>query len=248
MTSGAVDALEADRDALVGICRGLGDAGWQAETGWCGWSVQGLVSHLAGAFWQVVDRTRLPDTAGASTQQAQEMIVASRDSWTSEHVLDDYCSVSTDAIAQLARLAGHDQVISFGDLGRYPASMVPNSFAFDHYTHLRADLCAPRGPLDAPAPPADEQRLVPALDWVDVAVGQQNAELVEALDGSVVIEVTGPGARTLRLGQGPTVATIESDSASFVAWITQRWGWDEVAVTTDGDPGALDLARRLRVS
>jgi uncharacterized protein (TIGR03083 family) len=248
MTSGAVEALQADRDALVEICGDLSDAEWHAETGWCGWSVQGLVSHMAGAFWQVVDRAQLPDTAGVSTQEAQEMIVASRRSWSSDRVLDDYCSVSTDAIAQLARLEGNDEVIPYGDLGRYPASMVPNSFAFDHYTHLRADLCAPRGPLDAPAPPTDELRLMPALDWVAAALPQQNADLVESLDGSVVIQVTGTGARTLSVGSGPTAATIESDAASLLAWVTQRWCWNDVAVTVEGDPGALELARQLRVS
>ena len=55
-------------------------------------------------------------------------------------MVDDYTAVSKDAIDRLAHLEGRDFEIPLGDLGTYPASMVPNAFAFDHYTHIRVDL------------------------------------------------------------------------------------------------------------
>ncbi len=248
MTAAAVDALRADRAALVDICRGLSPEEWQATCGWSGWSVHGLVSHLAGAFWLIVDRSAVPDTTGLPSAQAQDAIVDSRRSWSYDRVIDDYATVSEDAIGRLARLDGRQQLQSFGDLGTYPVSMVPNSFAFDHYTHIRADLFAPRGPLAGAPPPSDELRLLPALDWIAMALPQQNAALVDSLTGSLVIEVLGTGARTIVAGVGDTRATIASDAPALIRWITHRATWEEAGVSATGDPITLDLARQLHVA
>ena len=44
--------------------------------------------------------------------------------------------------------------MTLGDFGSYPASLLPSAYSFDHYTHIRADLFAPRGPLPGPPPPS----------------------------------------------------------------------------------------------
>jgi uncharacterized protein (TIGR03083 family) len=248
VTVGAIDALRADCDALVEIGRGLTGDQWAATSGWAGWSVQGLVTHLAGGFWRVVDPSTLPDTTGLANTQAQALIVDARRSWSPERVLDDYRTVSVVAIDRLARLEGDESPMSMGELGHHTRSLVPNSFAFDHYTHIRADLCAPRGPIGATPPPSDERRVVPVLDWVSAALVQQNAALVESLPGAVSIEIRGVGARTITIGPGPTSATIDQDGPTFLQWITGRWSWDALDLDVSGSDDCLAIGRQLRVS
>ena len=77
------------------------------------------------------------------------MYVEARRAWSADRVLDDYRSVSPEAITRLADLGTQTFELPLGDLGTYPASALANAFAFDHYTHIRIDLFAPRGPLAA---------------------------------------------------------------------------------------------------
>ena len=65
-------------------------------------------------------------------------------------MVEDYRTVSSDAIGQLAELQTQDFEVPLGDLGTYPAWLLPNAFAFDHYTHIRADLFAPAVHLAPP--------------------------------------------------------------------------------------------------
>ena len=136
-------------------------------------------------------------------------------------------------------------VVPLGDAGTYPASMLPSAWSFDHYTHIRADLFGPRGPLAGPAPPSDELRIAPALDWIEAALPQQNAAAVMA--GSFELQILGTGARTIKFGSGHAIATISSDAPSFVRWITQRGTWAELGVRAAGDEEALSAASKLKV-
>lgn len=52
----AIEAVRADREALLGICAGLSPAEWQLGSGCEGWSVQDVVSHLGALFWGIVAR------------------------------------------------------------------------------------------------------------------------------------------------------------------------------------------------
>jgi len=130
---------------------------------------------------------------------------------------------------------------------RYPAALLPAAYAFDHYTHIRADLFPPRGPLPGPPPPSDELRLVPALDWIEAALPQQNAGVLAALSGPVRISVTGPGARTIQVGRGEPVAEVSSDAPALVRWITQRGDWEQLGVKPCGDQRELGLVAQLKV-
>jgi uncharacterized protein (TIGR03083 family) len=245
--AGAIDALRADREALLGICEGLSGDEWAAPSGCPGWSVQDVVAHMGALFTVVVDPSSLPDAGGVATEQAQDMYVEARRAWSADQVLGDYRSVSPEAITRLADLGTQTFELPLGDLGTYPASALANAFAFDHYTHIRADLFAPRGPLTGTAPPSDELRVAPALEWVAAALPQQNAASVGSLDGAVECDLTGPGARRLTIGEGPTTAQITSDGAAFVRWITQRGDWDELGVVAMGDATSLATVRQLRV-
>jgi len=244
---GAIEAIEADREALLGICAGLGDADWKAGSGCGGWSVQDVIAHMGALFWLVVDPSKLPDTTNLPTERAQDVYVEARRSWGAAEVVADYETVSTQAIERLAGLEDQDFQIPLGDLGTYPASVIPNAFSFDHYTHIRADLFSPRGPLTGEPPPADELRLVPTVDWIEAALPQQNAERLASLGGIVDVVLDGPGGGVIHLGSGDRGAEIRSSTPSFVRWITQRATWEDEGVEISGDKGMLDLARELKV-
>src|SRR5271165_3143526 len=119
MASGAIEALRADREVLLEVCSGLGDADWKAESGCAGWSLQDVVAHVGALFWAVVDPSTLPDTSGLPTERAQDVYVDSRRSWTAAQVLADYEAVSVEALERLTGLEGQDFAVPLGDLGTY---------------------------------------------------------------------------------------------------------------------------------
>jgi uncharacterized protein (TIGR03083 family) len=247
MMATAVDTLRADRTALLEIGARLSDAQWQAGSGCPGWSVKDVVSHLGALYWLVTDPAALPDTTGLPTEQAQDAMVAARRPMPAADVLADYESVSSRALDVLASLAGQQAEVALGDFGSYPASLLPSAYSFDHYTHIRADLFAPRGPLPGPPPQSDAERLGPVLDWIEAALPQQNATRLGALSGTLMITVTGDGERVIRLGRGEPVARISSDAAAFVRWVTQRGSWAGLGVQASGDEAQLSIARALHV-
>jgi uncharacterized protein (TIGR03083 family) len=247
MAATAVDALQADRDALLAVCAGLRDEDWSAPSGCEGWTVKDVVGHVGALFWLVVDRSKLPDVSDLPTEKAQEVWVDERRPWPPAQVVEDYESVSAQAIEVLRTLATRDFELPLGDLGTYPASLLPNAFAFDHFTHLRADLFAPRGPLETEPPPVDRQRLDAAMDWIEAALPQQNADLVDQLAGAVDLDVEDLEARTMRIGKGQAVARVTSDGLAFVRWVTQRGNWEELDVTASGPDDVLNLVRRFHV-
>lgn len=243
------EALAADREALIGICTRLDQDSWEAPSGCPGWSVKDLVSHMGALYWAVVDPSVLQNTPDMGTEDGQELVVRSRRSMTSDQTLDDYATVSEKAIATLLSFDGVDEEIPLGDLGTYPLSVLPTAFCFDHFTHIRTDLFSPRGPFNGPAPASDELRVRPTLEWIDVALTQQNSELLQGLDGGAEIVITGAGARTIRVGNADGVASaiVRSDADTCVRWITQRAPWKDLEVETEGDAVSLALVERLKV-
>jgi uncharacterized protein (TIGR03083 family) len=241
----AIEAVRTDRAALLEIVRGLTPAQWQAPSGCPGWSVQDVVAHLAIEFWAVVDLSQLPDITGQPFESAQETLVESRRGLPPEAVLDDYEQVSSIGLERLAGMAALEVPVPMGDAGTYPAAVLPAAYAFDHYTHIRADLFPPRGPLDGEPPPSDELRTGSALDWIEAALPQQNARA--AAQAMLEIQVTGAGGRSITFGSGPVKATVTSDAPAFVRWVTQRASWADLGVQAAGDEQALAAARALKV-
>jgi uncharacterized protein (TIGR03083 family) len=241
-----IDFLAAERDLVLGMARGFTDSEWDQPSGCSGWSVKDVVSHLAALYWMVVDPSRLADTADMSTEEAAELQVRGRRSMPSAEVVADYESVSKLAIEALAGLEAADFEIPLGDLGTYPARLLPAAFCFDHFTHIRADLYAPRGPLTAPLPASRDPR--PVLDWVEAALSQQGKAVLDSLPRSALIAVTGPAGRIIRVGPpGEPAATVCCDTLSLVKWCTQRAHWETLPVEASGDPQALAAIRRLHL-
>jgi len=246
----AVEALAAEREEVLRIGSGLDAQDWEGPSGCDGWSVKDVVAHMGTLFWTTVDLSVLPDSSGIGTEQTAEVWVASRRGMSGPQVLDDYATVSEQALSVLEAMAGIDDELALGDLGTYPARTVPAAFCFDHYTHIRADLFAPRGSLTGPLPPSDDLRLAPTLEWIEAAVPQQNRALLESDGfGAADVVVAGTAGRTIRLGSGtaPVVATVRSDADTLVRWITQRGDWRSLAVEAEGDPATLQLLQRVKV-
>lgn len=249
--SDVLRAIEADREALLALCPRIPESVWAKESGCPGWSVKDLVSHMACSFWLAVDPTNLPDPGGLPAERAADLYVASRRSMTPDEVVADYEQVSRKGLEMLAAVSGQDFEVPLGDVGTYPASVVPAAFAFEAFIHIRYDLFSPDGPLEGEPPPADELRLGPTLDWIEASLPQQNASLLDtigAMGKSVEVRVDGPCGRTLRIGADADVAArITTDSLAFVRWVTQRGTWADLGVRGEGDPSTLEMARKLRV-
>jgi uncharacterized protein (TIGR03083 family) len=242
----AVEGVRSDRDALLEICSGLSPADWAASSGCAGWTVKDLIAHLATLFWAVVDLSKLPDITTMPLEQGVDTWVQSRREQTPAEVLEDYRLVSELGLRRLAELAALDIELPMGpDAGIYPASVFAAAYSFDHFTHIRADLFGPRGPLAGSPPPADEFRLASVLDWIEAALPQQNPQAAEA--GLYELQVTGPSARIITFGTGQAMATVSSDAMAFVRWVTQRGSWEELGVQATGDEPALSAARKLKV-
>jgi uncharacterized protein (TIGR03083 family) len=243
----AIEALSADREALLEICCGLSDDNWKAETGCAGWSVKDLIAHLGALFWAAVDPSVLPEVGDLRAEEANEVHVAARRSLPPDEVLADYAAVSEQGLSMLAGLAEADFELPLGDLGTYPASVIPAAFCFDHYMHIRFDLFGPRGPLPGPVPSSDT-RVHPTLDWIEAALPQQNRAALADLHGPVEIAVTGICARTMRLGpEGPPQVSVRADADSCAQWITQRASVEEAGIEMSGDVEMLTLVRDLKV-
>lgn len=241
----ALETVRGDSAALLDIGAGLSEEQWQAPSGCEGWRVQDVVTHLANLFWILVDPAKLPPLDGVPTEQAQEAAVQARKGRSGAEALADYKEAAGPALEQLAQLETLDMAVPLGDLGTYPAALLPAAYSFDHYTHIRADLYGPRGPLRGTPPPSDPERLGPVLDWIEAALPQQNQAAEQAC--SLTLEVTGAGARLISFGTGQPTATVRSDALSFVRWVTQRGSWTELGVQATGDAVAMATARTLKV-
>jgi uncharacterized protein (TIGR03083 family) len=243
----AINAIEEDRKVLLELCQHMDDSVWTKDSGCPGWSVQDLVSHMACSFWLAVDPSRLPDPGVLPAERAADLYVESRRSMSPEELVADYESVSLKGLEVLAAFEGQDFEVPLGDVGTYPASVIPTALAFEEYIHIRFDLFAPDGPLEGDPPESDELRLAPTLDWIEVALPQQNSELLDQMDSAVEIHLVGLCERTLRVGNGEVAAHIQSDSQAFVRWVTQRGTWEQLGVHADGAATALEIVRQLRV-
>lgn len=237
MTTAAVAALGADHQALSGLAATFTDDEWTAPSACEGWAVRDVVGHMTQLFREVVDPGSLPpaDPSGL-TERTQDRRVEALRNVPVAQVLDDYRSLGEQAITALAGLQGNETPMDFGDLGTHPLHLIANAFSFDHYTHIRADLLAPNGPLDRPVPPADERHLSATADWIIAGIPQMSPASVSS---PVELVLTGPGGRTARLGPGgEPVATVTSSIADLVLWSTRRRSWRELDVTVDSDAGA----------
>ena len=240
MTREAVQALRADSEALLTTAESFTADDWSAASGCAGWSIRDVFIHLDNLFRLVTDPASLPQAdPAAGTEQIQQQLVEARRALSDAQTLETYRNTSAAALAVLETLQDIEDPIDLGDLGKHPTHMVANAYAFDHYTHIRADVLGPLGPLARSAPPADALRLGAALDWMTAGIPQMNASELGAVRGPVSLTLTGPAQRTVQfLGDGEPVASVRSSGFDFVLWGTQRRSWREMDVEISGDQEA----------
>lgn len=264
MSDSAVRGARALVADMLGLIERLEEPEWQAPSACHGWRVQDVIAHLAGFFAMLADpATGKPLTQRDSAEAVNEEVVAARRHCPSSQVRQEYHQSSYRALKALMRLenpAVARRLICMGDIGSYPLSAMSEAVCFDHLCHLIHDLLAPAGPLERSRPALDEVRLAPALDWMLRGLPVMSGpDLVAVLEQPVVLEVSGPGERRVRVApDGDTVSitaarTVGSDDLvrtegiDFLAWATHRVPWHD-AVELHGDETRIGrVLDRVRV-
>jgi uncharacterized protein (TIGR03083 family) len=257
----AVDGFRAERDAILGIAHSLSEHEWELPSDCAGWTVRDVVAHMGGSLHGVLDPSYMPQGGSLDDPEAlMELGVAQRRAWTLDEIIEEYALATGQALDVFASFQEPplaDTMIPMGKLGTHPMSMVPATFLFDHYCHLRVDLLAPIGPIDRTEPPRDEQRLRPTVEWMLAGLPAMCEDDLGFVDRPVVLRLDGPGGGTwtiqppaddqtlVRVVDGDTgdgAASVVSTDHDFVIWGTQRRPWrDYVDVSGDVDYAARVL-------
>jgi len=250
MSTLGVQGLRAERDATLTIAKSLTDTEWNAASDCDGWTVRDVVAHMASILHGVADPSVMPDLSGG-TENGMEGPVAERRAWTIEEVLAEYETYSgqvADLGATLQEPPLSETLLPMGDLGTHPMAIMPCTFLFDNYCHLRNDILKPNGPVVRSQPPRDEMRLAPTIEWMLAGLPWMCADQLAFVDTPITLVLTGVGGGSWSIGPGGedgrvlvtvgtadgSVANVISDTHDFVVWGTQRRPWNTLA-TIDGD-------------
>jgi uncharacterized protein (TIGR03083 family) len=250
MSQLGVEGLRAERDATLTIAKSLTDDEWNLPSDCDGWAVRDVIAHMASVLHGVADPSMMPDLS-AGTEPGMEAPVAERRSWTIADVLaefETYSAQVADLGATLQDPPMAETMLPMGDLGTHPMAIMPSTFLFDNYCHLRNDILQPNGPIDRSEPPRDEKRLAPTIEWMLAGLPWMCAEQLTFVDRPIALTLTGVGGGTWSIGPGgddgrvlvtdgaasDAVATVTSDSHDFVVWGTQRRPWPSLT-SVSGD-------------
>ena len=254
MTTEAVDAVRTIHGHFRDVLTGLSEDDWSQPSACEGWRVQDLLAHVTSNQKEFVDPTPQPDEPppAMTAEQAMEALVAPRKDWTVDELLAEYDRYADAWFGVLDAMQEEPTASTMGplaDLGTYPLHMVANAFAFDHYCHLRIDLLAPTGPIDADVPEATDAEIRPGIEWMLAGIPQmQPGVLPPAITRPLGLRLTGPGGGEWTIRPGDTdievvdgladdvAATVESSAHDFVRWGTQRCDWRDCC-TVEGDEG-----------
>jgi uncharacterized protein (TIGR03083 family) len=251
MSQLAVDGFRAERDAILTVAKGLTADEWLLPSACAGWSVRDVMGHMACTLHGVIDPAFLPDTS-SGTERAMEPAVAERRTWPIEAVINEYETYSDQAANIFASVQDtplSETMLPMGELGTHPMSILPSTFLFDGYTHLRNDILTPNGSIDRPQPPRDKMRLRPTIEWMIAGLPWMCADALSGVvDRPIVLRLDGPGGGTWTLAPGDdegrvavsenaspdAAATVHSTDHDFVIWGTRRAPWRDL-VKIDGD-------------
>ena len=258
MTDTALDALRAERELVIELCRSLTPDEWSAPSDCAGWTVQDVIAHMASIFHPSPIVMAKAAKEYDDSERVNDVLVERRRDWSPQRQLDEYETWSRRAIPMLGlgqRAPLKNVGFNMGDLGTHPMHLLADAAVFDHYTHLRFDLLAPGGPLDRPPLPQDQLRLAPTAAWTLALIEPLNQETLAWVDEPIRLELTGPGATTTtidrtagrvttddRTPKSEAAAIVRSPVSDWVQWSTGRTPWDQCRVELDGDS---DLGQRL---
>jgi uncharacterized protein (TIGR03083 family) len=252
-----VAGLRAESASVVQIAQSFSAEEWNARSDCDGWAVRDVIAHMASIMHGVVDEAWMPDLSG-NTEEAMEVPVGERRAWTTEEVLAEF-EIFSGQLVDLGTVVQEppiaDTPLSMHDLGIHPTSMLPNSFLFDTYCHLRNDILEPNGPISRAEPPRDEMRLRPTVEWMLAGLPWMSAEQLGFVDRPLQVVLTGVGGGTWSIGPGgeegrvlvrkesldSALATVTSDTHDFVIWATRRRPWSQFTTIA----GEASYARRV---
>ena len=258
-----VAGLRAESAAVVQIAQSLTDDEWSAPSDCAGWSVRDVVAHMASIMHGVVDASWMPDLS-SGTEDAMEIPVQARRAWTNEEVLaefDTYSAQLADLGETLQEPPASETLLSMHELGVHPMSMLPSSFLFDTYCHLRNDILGPNGPIRRPEPPRDEMRLRPTVAWMLAGLPWMCTEQLAFVDRPIELDLRGVGGGHWWIGPGGegdrvlvsdvpldgAVATVVSDAHDFVIWGTRRRPWVQFTSISGDDAYAGRVLDGFRI-
>ena len=165
MSAEGVTAVRLGIDDALLVFEGLSEE-WSRPSGCAGWRVQDVAAHAGSNFKATVDPPPPPaePLAPMSAERMMDLLVEPRRGWTSEQVLDEVRTfgprlVETLEALQLEPVASSPMTMA--DLGTYKMHQLADAYAFDLYCHLRIDVLAPRGPIEAKTrtPPPSSGRM-----------------------------------------------------------------------------------------
>ncbi|QLY28189.1 maleylpyruvate isomerase family mycothiol-dependent enzyme [Nocardia huaxiensis] len=250
-----LDALRRERQAVLDFCADLTEAEWHTPSRAAGWTVKDVVAHMAAETRALVTPAALRFMTTGDVEQLNERSVAAARSHSPQRVLSGFSRwtrVGTAAMSVTSAPALNHIPLRIGELGTYPARILPALFTFDLHTHLRHDI-APA--LGRPAPATDETRMAAILGWLMALLEQSQARTLAWLDTPVALTLIGPGGGTWRIqpaGQGRlsvrhgdaegASARITGSAIDFPSWATTRSPWRDHNLELTGDTA---LASRL---
>jgi len=251
MSQLAVDGFRAEREAILTVAKEITDDEWMLPSACAGWTVRDVLGHMACTLHGVIDPAFLPNTE-SGTERGMEPAVADRRTWPIEAVIDEYETYSqqaADVFASVQTAPLSETMLPMGELGTHPMSILPSTFLFDGYTHLRNDILTPNGSIDRPEPPRDAMRLAPTIEWMLAGLPWMCAAALDGVvDRPLALVLVGPGGGTwtispagiegrVGVSEGATAdvaATVTSTDHDFVIWGTRRAPWRE-HVVVEGD-------------
>ena len=251
MSQLAVDGFRAEREAILTLAKGMTADEWLLPSACAGWSIRDVMGHMACTLHGVIDPAFLPDTS-SGTERGMEPSVAERRSWPIEAVVEEYETYSDQAANVFASVQEpplSETMLPMGELGTHPISILPSTFLFDGYTHLRNDILTPNGSIDRPQPPRDEKRLRPTIEWMLAGLPWMCADALSGIvDRPLALTLDGPGGGTWTIAPdgkegrvvvteeapGNAAASVRSTDHDFVIWGTRRAPWRDL-VKVEGD-------------
>lgn len=255
MRNDRVVALRAEREAVLEFFGALSPEEWDAPSGCPGWTVKGVLSHMAAAFHGCFTPWFIGLMRTKNLERSSDRDVEKRARRPPEKVLAEYrfWSARYLNIQPIMAATGLNHVkIPLGELGRYPMGIFPAAFTFDHHTHLRHDVA---GALGTTPPPIDGERMAVVLDWMIAGIPQMCRLAMRTIERPVDLTLNGPGGGTWGLSPTPgglleihpggapgAEALIIGNADEFVLWGTTREPWREHEVKVDGD---IDLGERF---
>ncbi|SDW91299.1 TIGR03083 family protein [Arthrobacter sp. cf158] len=254
MTQYGIQAIKTLREEVLNLGQSLTLDDWARPSACAGWSVQDILIHLNCTLREVVSPDSLPAPVAGDIEASNDVGVAAFRGQTPEETLAEYRSMIDSTIDELAQLQvppASESEVDMDNAGVYPAHLLVDSLVFDHYCHLRHDIIAPHGPVEAATVEPDEDIVKSSLAWLLAGLPQMSPErLGVSVTAPVRLSLTGVGGGDWLISPEPgkpavapddrvvqPAAIITSDADDFIRWGTKRATETERArmVTLSGD-------------